>query len=84
MNVFGRLLVTMDGLVMLTSIEKRMQELVDEVESLPKSDVNEVRKNKEKVSRNILDFSIISEKLDQTSFTKRRNQLKCWCRIYKT
>ncbi|CAK8679788.1 unnamed protein product [Clavelina lepadiformis] len=62
----------MDGLVMLTSIEKRMQELVDEVESLPKSDVNEVRKNKEKQRRLLLREKKLAMELHRQEERARR------------
>jgi len=50
-GVFGRVLVRLDGLAMLSCIEKRFDQLLDEVESLPEESVRMLQKVRDKVSK---------------------------------
>uniref|UniRef100_H2YIP6 DUF4200 domain-containing protein n=1 Tax=Ciona savignyi TaxID=51511 RepID=H2YIP6_CIOSA len=50
-NVVGKLMLNIDGLMMLTNIENKMELLLDEIESLPEAAVKEIQKIKDKERR---------------------------------
>merc|ERR1719353_1327225 len=59
--VVGRLEIKIDGLMMLTSIENRLQDLIEEVESFPTEKVRFAQKFKDKQRR----LKLREEKLEQ-------------------
>nr|XP_002128523.1 cilia- and flagella-associated protein 100-like [Ciona intestinalis] len=50
-NVVGKLMLNIDGLMMLTNIENKVEQLLEEVENLPENAVKEIQKIKDKERR---------------------------------
>ena len=47
--MFGRVIVRLDGLAMLSCIEKRLDQLLDQVEGFPDENVKLLQKSRDKV-----------------------------------